>query len=361
VPGGRWVTPSGSPIRFDAQFFLTEAPSGWAPDPDPAEVASARWATPPAALEELASGAALMAPPTIEMLQRLEGLPDVAAALTALTETPVGNQRILSTRVSPLVHVVLAPNPGLMTGPGTNTYVVGTAPAVVVDPAVADDDYVAEVARVAGHAAAIVVTHRHSDHTGGVTALRATLGRDVPVRAWGERAVDGVVPEPLHDGEIVHAGGVDLRAVFTPGHASDHVCLHAQATATLFSGDTILGEGTAVIAPPDGDMGDYLASLERLRELHLERIFPGHFRALNGGRDVIDGYIAHRRAREQRILDALSSGPATIEEIVERAYDDTPRELHPAAALSATAHLELLERGGRARSRDHRWRLTGVD
>lgn len=361
VPAGRWVTPSGSPIRFDAQFFLTEAPASWAPDPDPAEVASARWATPEAALEDLASGATLMAPPTIEMLQRLEGLPDVAAALTALTETPVGDERILSTRVSPHVHVVLAPNPGLMTGPGTNTYVVGTSPAVVVDPAVADTDYIAEVARVAGAVAAIVVTHRHSDHTGGVTALRAALGRDVPVRAWGEGAVDGIAPEPLGDGEVVLAGGVGLRALFTPGHASDHVCLYVAPTATLFSGDTILGEGTAVIAPPDGDMGAYLTSLERLRELHVERIFPGHFRALNGGRDVIDGYIAHRRAREQRILDALAAGAGTIEEIVERAYDDTPRELHPVAALSATAHLELLERGGRVRSGDHRWRLTGVD
>ena len=361
VPGGRWVTPSGSPIRFDAHFFLTEAPPGWAPDPDPDEVASVRWASPRGALDDLASGAALMAPPTIEMLQHLEGLSDVAAALAALTETPVGTQRVLSARVSPLVHVVLAPNPGLMTGPGTNTYVVGSGPTVVVDPAVADDDYVTEVARVAGEVAAIVVTHRHSDHTGGVTALCAALGEDVPVRAWGNEPLDDVRPEPLGDGEIVRAGGIDLRALLTPGHASDHVCLYVEATATLFSGDTILGEGTAVIAPPDGDMGDYLESLERLRGLHVERIFPGHFRALNGGRDVIEGYIAHRMAREQGILDALAAGAATIDEIVERAYQDTPRELHPAAALSATAHLELLERGGRAISEDHRWRLAGVD
>ncbi|HYP23185.1 MAG TPA: MBL fold metallo-hydrolase, partial [Actinomycetota bacterium] len=361
VPGGRWVTPSGSPVRFDALFFLTEAPPGWVPEPDPGEVESVRWATPAGALADLASGAALMAPPTIEMLQRLEGLPDVAAALGALTDEPVGNQRILSTRVSPLVHVVLAPNPGLMTGPGTNTYVVGSSPAIVVDPAVADDDYIGEVARVAGEVAAIVVTHRHSDHTGGVGALREALRAEVPVRAWGDDPVGGAAPEPLVDGEVLTAGGSSLRVVHTPGHASDHACLYAERTATLFSGDTILGEGTAVIAPPDGDMGDYLRSLGRLRELHVERIFPGHFRALDGGRDVIDGYVAHRRARERRILDALTPGPSTIEEIVERAYDDTPRELHPAAAMSALAHLELLEDEGRARSQDDRWRLGGVD
>ena len=361
VPGGRWVTPTGSPVRFDAHFFLTEAPIGWEPEPDSSEVADVRWATPEAALGELASGAALMAPPTIEMLQRLEGLPSVAAALEAVPGNPVGTPGILSTRVSPFVHVVLAPNPGLMTGPGTNTYVVGSGPTLVIDPAVPDDDYVAEVAAVAGDVAAILVTHRHSDHTGGIAAFLERLGGAVPVRAWGDEEIDGVAPQPLADGEILGAGGASLRTVFTPGHASDHVCFYLEASATLFSGDTILGEGTAVIAPPDGDMGDYLDSLERLRALHVERIFPGHFRPLNGGRGVIDGYIAHRRERERRIADALAAGASTLEEIVARAYEDTPAELHPAAALSALAHLELLERGGRAISEDHRWRPAGVD
>jgi glyoxylase-like metal-dependent hydrolase (beta-lactamase superfamily II) len=268
---------------------------------------------------------------------------------------------MLSTRVSPLVHVVLAPNPGLMTGPGTNTYVVGSGPTLVIDPAVPDEGYLDEVARVAGDVSAILVTHRHSDHTGGVAALGKRLGRPVPVRAWGPDAVDGVAPAPLADEEVVRAGAAELRTLHTPGHASDHVCFYLEGSATLFSGDNVLGEGTAVIAPPDGDMGDYLASLERLRSLHVDRIFPGHFRALNGGRDVVDGYIAHRRAREARIVAALEQGASTMDEIVERAYDDTPAELHPVAALSALAHLELLARGGRAVSEDHRWRLTGVD
>ncbi|MDQ4025377.1 MAG: MBL fold metallo-hydrolase, partial [Actinomycetota bacterium] len=192
-------------------------------------------------------------------------------------------------------------------------------------------------------------------------ALIDALGEDVPVRAWTGAPVDGIAPLPLADEESLDAGRAELRALHTPGHASDHVCFYLDGAATLFSGDCILGEGTAVIAPPDGDMGDYLASLERLRDLHLERIFPGHFRALSGGRAVVEGYIEHRRERERRIVAALEDGAITLPEVVARAYDDTPAELHPAAALSALAHLQLLEREGRAASRDDRWWLTGVE
>ncbi|HEV2754294.1 MAG TPA: MBL fold metallo-hydrolase [Actinomycetota bacterium] len=361
VPGGRWVTPLGSPVRFDAQFFLAETPPGWEPDPDPNEVAGARWATPEEALAELGAGETIMAPPTIEMLQRLAGAETVAGAIASVAATPVGQPGVLSTRVSPLVHVVLAPNPGLMTGPGTNTYVVGTGPTFVVDPAVPDPDYVTTVAAAAGEVEAILVTHRHGDHTRGVRALRTALGAEVPVRAWTDAPVDGLVPRPLSEGETLAAGRATLRALHTPGHASDHVCFYLEGAATLFSGDCILGEGTAVIAPHDGDMGDYLRTLERLRDLHLERIFPGHFRPLSGGRAVVDGYIEHRKARERRIVDALRSGAETVPEIVARAYEDTPEELHPAAAMSALAHLELLARGGRVESRDDRWSLTGVE
>jgi glyoxylase-like metal-dependent hydrolase (beta-lactamase superfamily II) len=131
--------------------------------------------------------------------------------------------------------------------------------------------------------------------------------------------------------------------------------------ASLFAGDNVLGEGTAVIAPPDGDMRAYMASLERLRSLELDRIFPGHFRPLDGGRAVIDGYIAHRRQREARILAALEDGPASMDEIVAIAYADTPAALHPVARYSAQAHLEMLESDGRARRIDDHWEALGVE
>jgi glyoxylase-like metal-dependent hydrolase (beta-lactamase superfamily II) len=142
-----------------------------------------------------------------------------------------------------------------------------------------------------------------------------------------------------------------------PGHASDHAVFLLEGTASLFAGDNILGEGTAVIAPPDGDMGDYLATLERLRALDLERIYTGHFRPLDGGTKVIEGYIEHRRQRERAIVEAVRDGAGTIDEIVERVYVDVSPTLHPIARYSVLAHLELLERGGEVTRSEDRWDL----
>jgi glyoxylase-like metal-dependent hydrolase (beta-lactamase superfamily II) len=144
----------------------------------------------------------------------------------------------------------------------------------------------------------------------------------------------------------------------TPGHASDHICLLLEGAASLFSGDTILGEGTAVIAPPDGDMAAYLTSLKRLLTVRIDRIYPGHFRPLDGGRAVIEGYLAHRAERERAIVAALTQGAAAIDEIVACVYTDTPEALHPVAAQSVRAHLDLLARQGRATERAGRWSLS---
>ena len=129
--------------------------------------------------------------------------------------------------------------------------------------------------------------------------------------------------------------------------------------ATLFSGDNILGEGTAVIAPPDGDMGAFLDSLRRLDELRIHRIFPGHFRPLDGGNEVIRQLIQHRLDREAMILESLAAGPLTIEQIVERVYTDTPVQLHPVAHFSVQAHLEMLKADDRVRVVDDVWSVSG--
>lgn len=264
-----------------------------------------------------------------------------------MTETGMptgGGGDVVSERLSSLVHVVLAPNPGLMTGPGTNTYIVGKGPACVIDPAVDDPEYLDQLFARAGEVSFILITHRHADHVGGVRAVARRSG--CPVRAFGGEPVDGVAVEPLFDGEEVSITGATLRVLHTPGHASDHVCFHLEDSASLFAGDNILGEGTAVIAPPDGDMDAYLASLRRLRGLRIDRIFPGHFRPLDGGRAVIDGYLAHRQRRREAVLAALEGGAATHQEIVQVVYADTPPHLHPVAALQVQAMLESLEREG---------------
>lgn len=354
VPAGRWITPLGASARFDARFFAVAVTGSWEPEPDPEEVAEAVWVTPARALEELGSGARVMAPPTIEMLQRLETHRSADAALQALRERGVGGRdSILSVRLAPSVHVVLAPNPGVMTGPGTNTYVVGRDPAVVIDPAVDDERYLDEVLSVAGRVRSAVVTHRHPDHVAGVAALVRRTG--ATVRAWGSATAGGVPVVPLAEGDRVAAGDAELVVLHTPGHASDHVCLLLSDRSGLFAGDNILGEGTAVIAPPDGDMRAYLGSLRRILDLGVERIFPGHFRPVENPDEVIRGYIEHREQRERAILEALAVGPLTVEEIVERVYLDVAPDLHPIARFSVLAHLQMCEEDGRVRRVGHRW------
>ena len=378
VPAGRWVTPLGSPIRFDTRFFLADAGPRWEPAPHPEEVAGCRWATPAAALGELAAGGSSMAPPTIEMLHRLGDYDSFAAAAAALEDgapwpagahspaqaglagTPPGRGARV-TQLSPLVAVVLAPNPGVMTGPGTNTYVVGkdTGPHVVIDPATDDTAYLDAVQGAAGEITSIIVTHRHPDHVGGVGPLVRRTG--APVRAWGADAAGDCPVEPLSDGAYVMAGALQLTAVHAPGHAPDHLCLlldddiPGTGKPSLLAGDNVLGEGTAVVWPPDGDMRTYFESLKRLAALDVGRIYPGHFHPLEGGRHIIEGYIAHRRQRHEAILNAVGAAPSTVPEIVESVYGDTRAELKQIAAHTVLAHLLMAEAKGRVLESGGSW------
>ena len=359
-PAGRWVTPHGSSVRFDTRFFLARVPSNWEASPDPAEVASSHWSTAAEAIEEFAAGRTVMAPPTAAMLQKLEHFSSVDDAIDALSKRGVQEgDSIYRIRLSPLVQLVLAPNPGVMTGPGTNTLIVGTGPTVVIDPAVDDEAYIESVLEAAGDVSTILITHCHSDHVGGVDALVNHTA--APVRAWGEEPAGGVVVTPLTDGEIIEAGGVSLRTIYAPGHASDQVNFWLPEDDSLIAGDNIMGEGTSVIAPPDGDMKAYLDTLRRLEQLNPRRIYPGHFRLLEDGTEVISGYIRHRLEREHKIVAALADGPVTLEELVTKAYEDTPVELHPVAQMSALAHLESLEKDGRVRKLSQSWERTGIE
>lgn len=359
VPAGRWVTPLGAPIRFDTLFFVVEAPPGWEPTPDEREVAGCYWSSASMALTQLASGSIAMAPPTVEMLQRLDAFSSVADAVEGFTTSEgIGNSRVLSMRLSPFVHVVLAPNPGVMTGPGTNTYIFGSDPTYVIDPAVADAEYLDILVATAGDVAEILITHRHSDHVGGAVELSRRTG--ARVRAFGSEAAGDAPVIPITDGERFASGAATLVAMHTPGHASDHLCFYVEGAASLFAGDNVLGEGTAVIVPPDGHMGDYMASLDKMLALDVDRIYPGHFRPLDGGKAVIEGYIAHRLERAAKIYAVVAGKPSTLDQIVAGAYGDTPVSRHPIARYSALAHLDKLVAEGRIEVADDLWCVPDV-
>jgi glyoxylase-like metal-dependent hydrolase (beta-lactamase superfamily II) len=195
--------------------------------------------------------------------------------------------------------------------------------------------------------ARVLLTHRHRDHLGGVEPLRQ---RFRGLRVSKMRHKDAALPEPvddLRDGETVEGDGVTLQPVYTPGHASDHLCYYLVEERALFTGDVILGGSTTVIPSDDGDLLDYLASLRRLLGLDVKRIYPAHGPVIEDGPAKIREYIEHRMLREQQILDALAARVETIPELVKRIYVDVAPALHPVAALSVESHLKKLAREGR--------------
>lgn len=253
----------------------------------------------------------------------------------------------VASAISPLVRRILAANAGLMTGPGTNTYLVGIDEIAVIDPGPADEEHLDAIAGCGGDRIRwILATHTHEDHSPGVAGLKERTGAEV--LAFDDR--DGLVADQrIGDGHVVEATEFRLTALHTPGHASNHLCFLLEEERVLFSGDHIMEGSTVVIAPPDGDMAAYLASLERLRKLRLRAIAPGHGHLIDSPMAVIDGYLSHRRAREEAIAAALTdAGTATIDEIVTRVYVDVPAALHPVARHSVHAHLRKLAAEGRA-------------
>ena len=262
----------------------------------------------------------------------------------------------------PDLRVVVAPNPGLMTGPGTNQYLVGDGRPLVIDAAPYDGENARRfTSALAGERPdAILLTHIHPDHVGGAVALREATGAPVAVHRRRADFTPGGRPlapdRLLEDGdEIPHTGG-RLRVVHTPGHESGHVCYLDPDRRWLFTGDLILGTGTTIVAPPDGDMVAYLASLRRLGELDLARILPGHGAPIERPYEKIDEYLAHRLMRERQILAAVEAGVATVPEIVARLYADVHPGLHWAAGLTVRAHLGKLVAEGAVAEEDDRFR-----
>ncbi|HJR97534.1 MAG TPA: MBL fold metallo-hydrolase [Actinomycetota bacterium] len=240
---------------------------------------------------------------------------------------------------------VLAPNPGPYTLDGTNTWVVGDDPAVVIDPGPDDDAHLDEVARTAGdRVAAVLVTHDHPDHAPAAAAFARRV--HAPLFAFRLPGADH-----LRDGQVVAAGAVALTAVHTPGHTSDHMAFHVPAAGALFTGDAVLGRGTSFIDPPDGDLVQYLRSLARMQELVPRTIYPGHGPIVLRAGEKLQEYLDHRGAREQQVVEAISRGPRTIADLVAEIYAAYPPEVHELAARSVLALLLKLSAEGRAEQR----------
>jgi glyoxylase-like metal-dependent hydrolase (beta-lactamase superfamily II) len=247
--------------------------------------------------------------------------------------------------VGPWAQCVLAPNPGIMTLDGTNTWVLrapGARRSVVVDPGPLDEGHLTRVLAAAAPVAQVLVTHRHGDHTDG--ARRFAQLSAAPVRAVDPAHRTG--SEGLADGVVVDVDGLRLQVVATPGHTGDSVSFLVTDAGALLSGDTVLGRGTTVVAHPDGVLGSYLASLRRLLALaqtaEVTTIWPGHGPVVDEPAAVLAGYLTHREERLAQVRDAVASGATTARQVVERVYADVDTALWGAAELSVQAQLAYL-------------------
>jgi glyoxylase-like metal-dependent hydrolase (beta-lactamase superfamily II) len=285
-------------------------------------------------------------------------------------------------RVAAAVQRLLAPNASMMTGPGTNTYVLGDPPVAVIDPGPDDPAHLSLLLQAVPRPRFVFVTHTHRDHSCGARAFAAATGAPIvglPPPKDGrqdETCVPALVPANDQVFELSAASGAGtpsansskqgsealrLRAIHTPGHASNHVCYlleggGAESDGLLFSGDHVLDGVTPVILAPDGDMGAYLESLQRLKRYPLKVIAPGHGHLLRDPQAVIDAVIAHRGRREAKVLAVLSTlRRAQLDELLPKVYDDVRAELLPIARLTLEAHLIKLAREGRSTREGEHW------
>ena len=252
---------------------------------------------------------------------------------------------------------VLAPNPGIRELEGTNTWVVGEPPAVVIDPGPHVLDHLREVLRTAGRVGAIALTHDHPDHAPGASRLASWTG----ARVLAARPADGM--ERLDDGARVESGGVSLDVIASPGHSADHLAFFERGARALFTGDAVLGRGTSVVDPPEGDLVAYLRSLRRMLDLRPRTIYPGHGPVALDAVAKLEEYLEHRAMREDHVLSALAPGPRTPAELVVEIYEGYAPEVLALAERSVLAHLLKLESEGRVdkRTRDGEVRWSRIE
>lgn len=401
---GHWITAPGRARRFDTRFFLAHAPEDQAGAHDGVELVASLWLRPQDAIEREARGEMQLVFATKNTLADLMRFARAKDALEHAREAEVETNRAcwalapdgqpalyrrrdpqyfeihwsdpdetgqtsialvpgIPKRLDTFVTRVIAPNPGMMTGPGTNTYLVGRDELAVIDPGPAIDEHIqAVLAAGEGRIRWILCTHTHMDHSPAAAALKAAagaviIGRPAPPHPGQDH---GFAPDRvMAHGDRFLFGGLSLRALHTPGHASNHLCYLLENTRMLFTGDHVMQGSTVVINPPDGDMREYLASLELLLAEDVLILAPGHGYLIGEPHGEARRLIRHRFAREQKVVSALARLAApTIEELVREVYDDVPERLHGVAQRSLNAHLEKLAAEGRARATGGRWALV---
>jgi glyoxylase-like metal-dependent hydrolase (beta-lactamase superfamily II)/8-oxo-dGTP pyrophosphatase MutT (NUDIX family) len=363
VEAPRWVTPATSPRRYNTRFFAAWLPEGQETEVIPGELETGEWLRPKEALRKWIDGDCVIVTPIFTAIQALaEGVEDFAGRLLSVSQEERDH---LERRVQFRYGIFLCSlrTPTLPPATHTNCYLVGGDEMVVIDPGspypdqqAVLDHVVARFIEQGKRFREILITHLHLDHIGGVTHLAEKFNLPIAAHRLTAEAIGGEVRVDrfIEDGEVIELSEASagltwrLRAIWTPGHARGHLSFYEERTGSLLTGDCVVGFGTVVIAPPEGNMNDYLASLRRYLELpRLTALMPGHGPVIADARGRIEEYIAHRRDREEQIVGAVAAGSRSLPQIVKAVYTDVPEAMHQLAELSVLAHLEKLEGEGR--------------
>ncbi len=398
-----WITQPGRPRRYDTRFFVAVAPAAQTASHDNSETVENLWIRPAEALERQRRGDLHLVFPTIKTLESIAQFP-TADALMAFARSPrsmplmapraattrAGRQILVPgdyayaevgrldpedkgtaageivpgavVQLSDKLRRITAPNPGFMTGPGTNTYLLGSGGDIaVIDPGPAIDAHIEAVIKAAGARIRwILVTHTHMDHSPAAALLHAKTGAELigmPPPPFGSQD-QSFRPSriPVH-GERIELGGCALRVIHAPGHASNQLCYLLEEEKLLFTGDHVMQGSTVVINPPDGDMRVYLDSLRQLQSEDIAWFAPGHGFLMDRPQEALERLLIHRLAREHKVLNAVrAAGTATMESLLPVVYDDVSPRLYPVASRSLLAHLIKLKTEGRVEQMQAAWR-----